>query len=203
MNHSLKNISVLASVLLLSVSACSNYKETSEENFKKVINKYIKAPVCILNTEKFPIQDQVSPYNSNTPTLEALANIGLLTAQKTEQPGQQLTTYTYNLSEEGRKYFQPEKGLCYGMKEVTKINNYTEPTDTPQGKLSHVTYTSEVKDVPTWVHEVNKLTNSKPPTGIFNFSSGLEAGQRSETMTLVLTKNGWDSLIFTLLGGGY
>lgn len=71
--------------------------------------------------------------------------------------------------------------LCYARSKVAAIDSFTQPVDTPQGKVVHVEYRSEIDEVASFVQGDNEaaLRASAPKDG--------DRGR----VTLVATNEGW------------
>ena len=204
-----KKSSVFSLVILLALTGCNNPKDANKENFTKAINNSFKESMraCIDLNAQFPVkfETEFGLYRNTSmdefifiSRYEALAEIGLLVLKKSENSSgrgfdyRNKTTYIFNLTEEGKKYFQPKKGFCYGDREVTEIVNFTEPTEVlgMTFKASQVNFKYQTKNLAPWVNKLQKLKKM----GVFPYvkadidsiSSPVE-----KSTSLVLANNGW------------
>ncbi|MBK0167378.1 hypothetical protein [Klebsiella sp. S69] len=104
---------------------------------------------------------------------------------------------SYDLTEEGKKYYKPDAaktmkgenigGFCFGKATVTEVSNFTEPSDAMGQKISRVSFTYKVSEIPDW---------AKSPE-IMNADRQLQKDVSSEsegvkvTNVFLLTNNGW------------
>jgi len=77
-------------------------------------------------------------------------------------------------------------GLRYGTPQLVEIVRYTTPTDTPLGRLTHVTFRYRLTHIPAWARDPAWQRVSVLPPEM----RALEQIQEG-TMTLILTNRGW------------
>jgi hypothetical protein len=196
-------------ILLLALTGCNNPKDVNKENFTKAINNSFKDSMraCINFDVKFPVQFQTEfgLYRNTSmdevkviSQYEALADVGLLVLQKSEKTSgtgfdyRNNTTYIVNLTESGKKYFQPKKGFCYGDREVTEIVNFTEPTEVlgMAFKASQVNFKYQTKNLAPWINKLQQLNK----IGVFPYVKAdidSTSSPVEKSTSLVLTNNGW------------
>ncbi|EJT83043.1 hypothetical protein PPS11_40880 [Pseudomonas putida S11] len=58
--------------------------------------------------------------------------------------------YAYDLTDEGRKYYKADNGLCFGKAQVTAIEQFSEPSEVTGQKMSNVTYAYKITGLPAW-----------------------------------------------------
>jgi hypothetical protein len=90
--------------------------------------------LCVTFGKPFPLRAQVNGYDTSGRWLQALTEAGLL--QATANPpafgpgGIPIDQgYTFDLTDDGRKAWAPEKGFCYGKTVVAEVVDYTKPTE--------------------------------------------------------------------------
>jgi len=79
------------------------------------------------------------------------------------------------------KFWDKEHGACVGTRTVDEIKEWTEPGDAGGQKVTRVSYTWKLSDIPSWV---DKDTFSR--AGV----KGIEESEKA-TAILVKTNNGW------------
>jgi len=192
---------VAAAVLLV---ACSDPKAASKQNFKVAVQKYLDAayPKCYLFAN-FPETFEWDLTNLR-PKLDAMVKIGLVSVKI--EPREERDMFgkknnrsmpTYRLTEEGKKYFNTNAGksiagkpmgaFCFGKAAVNDIKQFTEPSDMLGVRVSQVSYTYKVSDLPVWVNspEIQKAI----PEFMADAKSQNTPVSRSEMV--ILTNNGW------------
>jgi hypothetical protein len=197
---------ISALLLSLLVVGCSDHKAASEKNFKTALQAYHDHgyPICYLK-HKFPYETKKTSgifggLSSDDAYFDAFAKIGLLTKdEKTKetkiwgQP-QYTTTYTYNLSETGKKFYTEKIdgndrfGFCFGKAKVETIKQFTEPVDFIDGKMTRVNYTYSVSDIPEWVKSLDNNRKIFPSLELVYHS---KTSPIARTENLILTNNGW------------
>jgi hypothetical protein len=175
-------------------AGCHGKKEPDTSNFKKAINDYYSTrQECVWPTPtKFPAQADASD-DSETRGFDALTDAGLLT-RKPEEKKRFLVgskqVNDYDLSDKGRSAWtadpsQPGYGnFCYGHREVSSIDGFTNATNSNGVNTATVNYHYEIAGVPDWA----KSPESK--TAFPNMQAAL-SGPKQATSTLVQTPNGW------------
>lgn len=163
---------------------CQNPKAANKENFGKAISAYLvsqeqKGEYCIgSKVDHYQVQETSGPDNAT----RALLKIGFLkiTSQVPTMMGFWNLT-DYDLTQKGRDSFTPGKGFCLGKPALVQVINFTDPG--PTGSTSRVTYSYQLRDVPSWA--------SGPDGQAFQSSVAAAFGEVQSTDTLVLTGNGW------------
>lgn len=185
----LGSTTVIVAALL---TGCSG-DDASESNFESVISDYYStqdAPATCLASEldRFPYEVPRRHINYSDVSLEDKLS-AFLDAELIEKTGQS----QYSLTDEGKAYFTPKKGFCFGRLEVSEVSNFTDPTSNGKYTVSRVNYTVEVADRPDW---------SKLPSIVNTFSlsdDGLRTSgflsrndnPEQKNMSLVKTNDGW------------
>jgi len=195
-------LSISISILF---SACSDKKEPSKSNFKRVINNYYKKndkdcpSIDPRNnvyhnsaySSKFPIKlYQDDPYRK---LFNHLVDIGLLVQSETKVYQSKYSDtlvdgYEYNLTAIGTKAFK-NGYFCAGKYKVAKILQFTN-----SARFSEVKFIKVATDVPKWAFQLLKQKSYaellskdefKEKVNLF-VGSGI-----SDKMTLILSNNGW------------
>ncbi|MCY1361705.1 hypothetical protein D9M69_483810 [compost metagenome] len=200
----LKQLSMIA---LLVCTGCTDPKQASEANFKQAIQAYLDTtyPRCYVESN-FPTETQEFDIRGTNRMLHALAKVDVVKEtelSRKEIPasfGMEARTdirYAYDLTEEGRKYFKPEVvelmsgkklgGLCFGRAHLLSVDNFTEPADMMGQKISHVTYSWSVTDLPDWASRKEVVEMDRALEG--DVDSG--KNPHKETKVVVLTNKGW------------
>lgn len=194
-------------ILATALVGCSDPKKASEDNFEKATQAWLDTayPKCFL-VSTFPVESKEFDITNTNKTLHALAGAGVLKEvelSRKEIPAsmfQQASTqvqYSYDLTDEGRKYYKADAqkmrdgttapGLCIGKAKVDKIEQFSEPGDMMGQKISRVTYTYKVDDLPKWAgDEAVVATNRELAPMAASKDTPIK-----ETRAFILTNNGW------------
>jgi hypothetical protein len=190
-----------AAILMTStLLACSDPKEATESNFTKAAQAHLDAafPHCLLPFA-FPAESEEYDYKGINDGLRALAKIGLLSEKeetKKERVGFFRTTrklFTYDLTNEGRKFYTPvdkkadRSGFCVGRAEVVDVTTFTEPADLFGHRVSQVTYTYRVDDLPDWTKQP-EVVDAFKELGLWH-RAGKEPLKAIDAF--ILTNKGW------------
>jgi len=201
--------SVFVLVFLAIFNGCSNPQDANETNFKNSVQAYLdkEYPKCYY-TENFPVTTE--QMFSNEKLLRLLAKIGILTEKETggkkhdvskgwgfDKDKNMIPVYSYELTEEGRKYYTPEAetrmngnkvgGFCFGKAKVSAIDQFTEPSDMMGKKVSRVSFSYSVTGYPEWVKDDQVKSDIK---GLKEDVES-ENNPKKEIMDLILTNKGW------------
>jgi len=195
---------------LVALSACNGARKPSDKTFTKAINEYLAkhGEACTVIGRQFPIDiprlEQNQQYGIG-PKLMALEQAGLVHGVETtavvhrmldplrgSTPPQPVKRY--ELSREGRKYFQQipgalgqTSGFCYGQKSVSSVVKWTEPATIGTSFQTGVTYTYRIVDAASWAQrpEVQQAFSDIRTT--VNGES-----KTIEVVGLQLTSKGWE-----------
>jgi hypothetical protein len=195
--------------LVAVVSACSNPQDATEKNFKAAIQSYLNAeyPKCYFHGN-FPTELSDFGFDKNKYNIfHALAEAKLLSEKEVSRKefdslfglNQKETkvTYAYNLTAEGQKYYQPEViktwggekvgGFCLGSAKINSIVQFSEPADMFGNRVSRVSYTYSVADLPAWVTAEDVVVlDKKLKEDVDSRNAPIK-----ETKAMILTNNGW------------
>ncbi|KIC82259.1 hypothetical protein [Pseudomonas sp. C5pp] len=183
--------------LLATLAGCSNSDETSEASFQKAAQAYLDTqyPHCFV-ISSFPTRTQDFDVHGTNKALHALAQVGVVSEKeisRTEVPArlwQAARTdiyYAYDLTDEGRKYYKADNGLCFGKAQVTAIEQFSEPSEVTGQKMSNVTYAYKITGLPAWAGDDGvKASIAELGKAVASNDAPLK-----ETRAMVLTSQGW------------
>lgn len=159
----------VAITALLFLTACSDIKKPSGANFAKAINQYLAkhGEACMPIGRQFPVdvpESQQKDQYGIGPEMVALEQAGLVHSSNTVAvtpgifgPGAPRSVKRYELTDEGKKYFQQISGIfgqtgsfCYGQKAVDSIVKWTEPMTMGAYSQTEVTYTYKIVNLAGW-----------------------------------------------------
>lgn len=203
----MKGILVVAGIAGALLAGCSDPKKASEENFEKAAQAYVDTqyPKCFVLTN-FPYETPEFDMSGQSKTLHALAGVGLVKETELSRKETPKTLfseartdirYSYDLTDEGRKYYKDNAqkmmsgktvaGLCVGTAKVVKVEQFSEPGDMMGQKISRVTYTYKVTGLPDWARNAEVLATSND----LKVAVASETVPIKETRAMILTNNGW------------
>lgn len=193
--------------LAIVISGCSNPKDASNANFKQAIQTYLNTeyPKCYFYGN-YPTKSVELDFGDGNAILHALARAGLLSEKEISRKEvstfgfgtdkKTIITYEYKLTDEGTKYYKPGAvklvggragGFCAGKATVASIEQFSAPADMGGLRVTNVTYTYTVTDLPSWANDKD----------LWAVNADLKKGASSrtvplkETDTLILTNKGW------------
>lgn len=160
-------------------------------DFEKVINaKISKSKVCyslqdndIVFNKGFPVKVnhgyRSAGYNASDEILKGLVEQGLLTVS--QQPNGFGSVDVLEITDKGQEveFWNREEGACVGQRVVAEITNWTESSEGNGVKMTQVTYTWKLSDIPSWVDK-NSFASVK----------GMSEPEEAK-IVLVKTNNGW------------
>ncbi|MBT9238531.1 hypothetical protein RIN61_26170 [Pseudomonas inefficax] len=183
--------------LLATLAGCSNSEDISEASFQKAAQAYLDTqyPHCFV-ISSFPTRTQDFDVHGTNKALHALAQVGVVSEKeisRTEVPArlwQAARTdiyYAYDLTDEGRKYYKADNGLCFGKAQVTAIEQFSEPSEVTGQKMSNVTYAYKITGLPAWA------ANEQVKASIAELGKAVASNDAplKETRAMVLTSQGW------------
>ena len=191
-------------VVLLGLSACSNPKDASDENFAAALNRELADDrECLrfkLPAEHYPARKGETAHpDGEQQALDALVAKGLLAKRTETKPdwrGIKAVTDIYELTKKGEEFVPKDKvrgflessntELCYGVGKVEEVTNFSAPNSVLGQTVSVVHYTYKVRDVTEWANEPALLQFEKLASAVRG-----EAIARQES--LMLTGNGWQT----------
>jgi hypothetical protein len=196
---------------LFFLAACNDAKKPSNANFTVAINQYLTkhGEACTVIGGQFPIDIPKSEQHDQSGTgskLAALDQAGLLHASETTAvahsmldplrgPTPPQPVKRYDLTEEGKKYFQQVPGtfgqtgggFCYGQKSVDSIVKWTEPITMGAYSRTDITYAYKIVNLAIWA-ERSDVQQAFPD--LRTTISG--ASKANQIAVLQLTDKGWE-----------
>jgi hypothetical protein len=203
LNRKILSLAILATALV----GCSDPKEASEENFERSAQAYLDTqyPKCLV-VANFPVESQQVDFSGTDKTMHALAKVGVI--KETElsrkevpqtffQPAHTDIRYSFDLTDEGRKFYKQDAkklmngttagGLCVGKAQVVSVDQFSEPGDMMGQKISRVTYSYKITDLPQWAQNEGVQSSIRDLAPIV----ASEKTPIKETRAMILTNNGW------------
>lgn len=198
-------------MIAVAVSGCSDGKQASKKNFAGAIERWIsenkdKAALCLGldsgrergSQDALVLDQQSSDDKKALDAMDVLAANGLLRREeKTEKSWFEVRRLAmFTPTEKGRALIlsrtknQPGLGeftvrsLCVGRLELVNVGNYTEPADFNGLRVSHVHASFRYADLPAWVKDARVMA-------YWPDAKRAAAGDFKQTVTMVLTGNGW------------
>lgn len=217
---------VIAILLFTALGCSGDPKAATEKNFVKAINTFFDQNPCYSTIADmsfpFEINDGQRSFKRKSTYLNAFVDIGFLTksektdtVQRSEQrftfsqtkETVQQTTITYDLTEEGKKYYRENaksvfignpvnkalfregsnNGFYCGQFTVNKIERFTEPVEFMGKKVCEVHCRITTKDAQSWVTN-QEVQNADRDVKSF---AKLSTNPESAKINLILTNNGW------------
>ena len=213
-NHSERLLIVVGIAALVSASCGKSPKDATAENFQAAIQAVLdKQPACIAVSVPSDHPDSMGQVRPDV-QLDALVRVGLVSKvtakmQETERdmaavvkgsPPRVVSGLHYDLTDKGKQYLGkkghtissasllglPVRTLCFGKKQFIAVVRYTEPSQDMGQMMTKVTYRYKLTNVPDWARDGDV-------TKAYAASMHLEPFDRprEDTMTLVLTSDGW------------
>ena len=195
----------LAAAAAWLATGCSDPKAASEKNFEAAIQSYLDTayPKCYF-TRQFPTTNEFDIGGSGA-VLQALTQAGLLVEKEESRKevaqwggGKKVVVKSsFDLTDEGRKFYQPDAvkrpggeaigGFCFGRAAVKAITQFSEPADMFGHRISRVSYSYTVSELPGWA--------KKPEITSALKALQADAASAEEPVkaldALVLTNTGW------------
>ena len=201
-----QTIASAMALLALSLGGCSDDpKAANEKNFKVALESYLKVeyPTCVF-LFNFPTPE--FGYGVLGPLrLRALEKAGLVTSKQEMitppsfggKPKPELGPM-FSLTEEGKKFYSPSVpskrgrgegvgGFCVGKASLATLAQFSEPADFMGHKVSQLSYTFTITDLPAWTRHPAILELSSELKELVQSDGNQIKGQA----TVALTNNGW------------
>ena len=197
MRHTI--IKMVAMCLAVVPAACDSPKDASKTNFTKALNDHLgkECQMITIGLEQtsFPRTVEANGF-SDLKQYDALVDAGLLTSKPDTVVTKDLfgnakwsnPAKTYDLTIEGKKEFQIQKGLFGGVSgfcavkySVVSINNFTPPQNAMGQTISQVNFTPAA-EVRSWTR--NAAVQAA-------FGDNVVAHTEPRVETLLLTERGW------------
>lgn len=188
---------IMPLALLATLTGCSDSSDTPEAGFRKAAQAYLDTqyPHCFV-ISSFPTKTRDFDLHGINKALHALAKVGVVSEKeisRTEvparlwQPARTDIYYAYALTDEGRKYYKADHGLCFGKAQVTAVEQFSTPSDAGGQKTSNVTYAYTITGLPAWAgDEQVKASIAELGKAVASRDAPLK-----DTRAMVLTHQGW------------
>lgn len=162
-------------------------------DFEKAINaKISKSKLCyslqdnnIVFNKGFPIRVnsgyRSAGYSASDEILKGLSEQGLLNVS--QQPNGFSSVDVLEVTDQGQQveFWDKKDGACVGHRVVAEITGWTEPSESDGLKVTQVSYTWKLADVPGWVDK-----------DAFSGVKGMAEPEEAK-IVLVKTNNGWSA----------
>ncbi|KHT36898.1 membrane lipoprotein lipid attachment site-containing protein [Pectobacterium carotovorum] len=162
-------------------------------DFEKAINaKISKSKLCyslqdndIVFNKGFPVKVnhgyRSAGYNAGDEILNGLVEQGLLTVSQQSNGFSSIDVLEVTDKGQEVEFWDRKDGACVGHRAVAEVTNWTEPSEADGLKVTQVSYTWKLADVPGWV-------NKDSFSGVKGMAESEEA-----KIVLVKTNNGWSA----------
>ncbi|HBS1045973.1 TPA: hypothetical protein ACRRWG_005349 [Klebsiella quasipneumoniae] len=114
-----------------------------------------------------------------SPILEGLKKSGLIDIEFEQQGFARVAALSATDKGAKAKFWDKEHGACVGTRTVDEIKEWTEPSDAGGQKVTRVSYTWKLSDIPSWVDK-----------DAFSSVKGMSESKEAKII-LVKTNNGW------------
>ena len=193
--------SVLLSLLLLQAcESADDPKAANEKNFSKAVTEFLKDTKPLTFTIfQIHFPKYVAEGYANYNTLLVLEKYKIVQAitqgQSTNYSNQTVKNYTFDLTEEGKKFYKNVNGwhtLVFGKPKFKSIVKWEEPTD----NKTTVTFKYVVEEIPEWAKDKDIWEKDSSHISLRSEKDRLKEyvnGKEKEgRVTLVRTNVGWD-----------
>lgn len=192
-------VPVIAAALLL--TACgSDPQAASDQSYTAALEAWhAEDPACISLRRQVPIDVLADREAELKAGLDVMAEAGLLkpsTVTRETEPRygrlRQAEHVRYEPTQAGAEVIRPSSNrfvggnqLCFGRKRVADVSGYTEPAELGGVRMTRITYTWRLDDVPPWANR------PEVQTAFPALAEALAEREGQSTETLVLTESGW------------
>jgi hypothetical protein len=178
-------VAMLAAAGAVMAAGCADSRVASKENLADALNHDYSASQDCLFARPMPFPYEVAVSDKmlaeTRHRLDALAEAGLLEREQTTEGSDTMNRYVLTAAgsrTEGKGRF------CYGRRQVTSVEKFTQPTDYRGMPLTKVEYHFVLKNPPSWAKQ-DEVRNAFPVL------AKATAEQPVDDATLVLTHDGW------------
>jgi hypothetical protein len=187
MNRFSKSIQVamLAAAGAVLAAGCGDSRVASKANLAYALNHDYQANQDCLFAKPMPFPYEVALNDKllgeTRKRLDALSEAGLLEREQSEVAGNTVNRYVLTAAgsrTEGKGRF------CYGRREVTSVEKFTQPGDYQGMPLTKVEYHFQLKNAPSWARQ-DEVRSAFPSV------AKATSEQPVDDATLVLTHDGW------------
>lgn len=191
-----------ACTLAAALAACGNPKEASKSNFGKAIQAKLDTEpgLCVGLNDTVGKDITLSKQEESQGTqvarrLNALEKAGLLTKKEgmiQSSNGEAEPGYTFEVSDKGKKYLKSNSffgdALCSGKFKVSRIDNFSEPSEHMGFKNSQVQYHYKLAETDSWIKD-KALRDAYSDES--DFSKIINGKEVPSVANLILTNEGW------------
>jgi hypothetical protein len=187
MKRYLKSMQVvmLAAASAMVVAGCADSRVASKESLANALNHDYSANQDCLFAKPMPFPFEVSVndklLSETRRRLDALAEAGLLEREQNVVRGESVNRYV--LTAEGSRT-EGKGRFCYGRRQVTSVEKFTQPVDYQGKPLTKVEYHFVLKNPPSWAKQ-DEVRNAFPSV------AKATSDQPLDEATLMLTRDGW------------
>jgi hypothetical protein len=187
MNRFSKSIQVamLAAAGAVLAAGCGDTRVASKANLAYALNHDYQANHDCLFAKPMPFPYEVAVddklLGETRKRLDALSEAGLLEREQSQVSGNTINRYVLTAAgsqTEGKGRF------CYGRREVTSVEKFTQPVDYQGMPLTKVEYHFQLKNAPSWAKQ-DEVRSAFPSV------AKATSEQPVDDATLVLTHDGW------------
>lgn len=176
---------MLAAAGAVLAAGCGDTRVASKENLAYALNHDYQANEDCLFAKPMPFPYEVAVNDKllgeTRKRLDALSEAGLLEREQSQVAGN--TVNRYVLTAAGSQ--TAGKGrFCYGRREVTSVEKFTQPVDYQGMPLTKVEYHFKLKNAPSWAKQ-DEVRSAFPSV------AKATSEQPVDEATLLLTHDGW------------
>jgi hypothetical protein len=176
---------MLAAAGAVLAAGCGDTRVASKENLAYALNHDYQANHDCLFAKPMPFPYEVAVddklLGETRKRLDALSEAGLLEREQSQVSGNTINRYVLTAAgsqTEGKGRF------CYGRREVTSVEKFTQPVDYQGMPLTKVEYHFQLKNAPSWAKQ-DEVRSAFPSV------AKATSEQPVDDATLVLTHDGW------------
>jgi hypothetical protein len=178
-------VAMLAAAGAVLAAGCGDTRVASKANLAYALNHDYQANHDCLFAKPMPFPYEVAVddklLGETRKRLDALSEAGLLEREQSQVSGNTINRYVLTAAgsqTEGKGRF------CYGRREVTSVEKFTQPVDYQGMPLTKVEYHFQLKNAPSWAKQ-DEVRSAFPSV------AKATSEQPVDDATLVLTHDGW------------
>jgi hypothetical protein len=178
-------VAMLAAACAVVSAGCGDTRVANKENLAYALNHDYQASQDCLFAKPMPFPYEVSVNDKllgeTRRRLDALSEAGLLEREQNLVRGETINRYV--LTAEGSRT-EGKGRFCYGRRQVTSVEKFTEPVDYDGKPLTKVEYHFVLKNPPSWAKQ-DEVRNAFPMV------KKATSEEPVDEATLMLTHDGW------------